>query len=201
MEIRKLNWWSEPYKVRSIADVYRKAYGGIPWNEGYICPLCKKDVPLIFDTKLCPECEKKSRKVLLVDYWPMSKVVSDFYNEMQKPEAICVVVEEGAYVVGFAWGYRVTANPELNEELDAPGLSDLINGDYFYLDECALEPAFQGVRIGRMLIRRIFEEKLQKRVLLRTLNDSSMYSLAKRFGCETVKCISRGRVIMTSITT
>ena len=34
MEIRKLNWWSEPYKVRSIADVYRKAYGGIPWNLG-----------------------------------------------------------------------------------------------------------------------------------------------------------------------
>ena len=201
MQIRRLEPLSEPYKVNSIADVYRKAYGGIPWNEGFVCPLCKKDFPLISDSKLCPECEKKSRKVLLVDYWPISKVVSDFYREMQKPEAICIVVEEGVYVVGFAWGYRVTANPELNEQLDAPGLSDLIKDDFFYLDECALEPAFQGVGIGRMLIRRILEEKLQKRVLLRTLNDSPMYSLAKRFGCETVQRISRGRVIMTSITT
>ena len=66
---------------------------------------------------------------------------------------------------------------------------------FFYLDETAVMPSHQGRGVGRALLQGIFQER--KRVLLRTLNNSSMCSLAKKFGGEIVQYIDRERVIMT----
>ena len=127
----------------------------------------------------------------------MSTVLSDFYREMQKPDAICVIAECEERVIGFAWGYRVTADQDLTNALDAPGLHDAISGDFFYLDECAVAPEFQGSGIGKQLVESIFREQSLARVLLRTMNHSRMCRLMIHMGGAIIQEISRGRVIMT----
>ncbi len=190
----------EPFKqlalVEAITSVYQQSFGGEPWNEGWLCPVCEKVFALSHSDKTCPECSKHSRTVLLVEYWPRNKVVSDFYHEMQKPDPICVVAQSDEKVVGFAWGYRVCVSPDLGQQLDAPDLHLSLKGDFFYLDECAVVPSCQGTGVGKLLVGYILEVQQQSQVLLRTMNDSRMCSLIKNMGGEIVQHISRGRVII-----
>ncbi|MBL7058251.1 GNAT family N-acetyltransferase [Patescibacteria group bacterium] len=119
---------------------------------------------------------------------------------MMKPDPVCVIAQSDEGVVGFAWGYQVSASPELDEHLDAPNLHRSLNGDFFYLDECALVPAYQGKGIGKLLVSHIFCEQQQGQILLRTMSDSRMYNLIKHMKGETVQHISRERVIMKLLT-
>ncbi len=200
MEIIKINPFEQPQMVEAIASVYQQSFGGEPWNEGYLCPVCEKVFARTLSINTCPACAEQSQTVLVVEYWPMSKVISDFYREMRKPDPICVVAQSDEEVIGFAWGYRVSASPDLDEHLDAPNLHQSLHGDFFYLDECALVPTYQGKGIGKLLVNYIFREQQQKQILLRTMNDSRMCSLTKHMGGETIQHISRGRIIMKLLT-
>ncbi len=200
IKIKKIKPFSQPEIVEAIASVYQQSFGGEPWNEGHLCPVCGKVFPSTYDAKTCSACAEQSKLVLLVEYWPTSKVVSDFYCEMKKPEPICVISQIDDQVIGFAWGYRLSVNPEFDSRLDAPDLHKSLEGDFFYLDECALVPSHQGRGIGKMLVNRIFREQRQKRALLRTMNNSRMFNLIKHMGGETIQYISRGRVIMKLLT-
>ena len=42
MEIIKINPFEQPQMVEAIASVYQQSFGGEPWNEGYLCPVCEK---------------------------------------------------------------------------------------------------------------------------------------------------------------
>lgn len=183
--------------VEAIASVYQQSFGGEPWNEGYICPVCKEMFALTADTKVCVNCANKGQSIVLVEYWPINKIISDFYSEMKKSGSVCIVAQsENSAIVGFAWGYRVSANSSLDEYLEAPNVHKSLQGDFFYLDECALLPSFQGKGIGKLLVTHIFREQQQKQILLRTKNDSRMCNLIKHFGGETIQHISLNRVIM-----
>jgi len=186
--------------VEAIASVYQQSFGGEPWNEGYLCPVCEKVFGRTPSVKICSACAEQSQAVLVVEYWPMSKVISDFYREMRKPNPICVVAHSDEEVIGFAWGYRVFANTDLDKHLDAPNLHQSLHGDFFYLDECALVPASQGKGIGKLLVSYIFREQRQRQILLRTMNNSRMCNLIKHMGGEILQHISRGRVIMRLLT-
>ncbi|MFH1145856.1 MAG: GNAT family N-acetyltransferase [bacterium] len=196
MQIIKINPFTQPKVIEVIASVYQQSFGGEPWNEGYLCPVCEKVFARASNIKTCSACAEQSQIVLVVEYWPMSKVISNFYREMGKPDAICVVVQSDERIVGFAWGYRVSVNSDLDIHLDAPNLHRSLHGDLFYLSECALTPFYQGRGIGKLLVSHIFHEQQQKQFLLRTMNDSRMYNLIKHMGGETIQHISHGRVIM-----
>lgn len=197
MRIRVLNSFMQPEMVAAITDAYREAFGGEPWNEGYLCPICGLIVSLGTGFRICPDCAGESQRVLLVEYWAASKVISDFYNEMRKPGAMCLVSEKDGAVIGFAWGYQIVVSPELAEHLEALGLDERVQGSFFYLDECAVVPAYQGRGIGRLIVRRVFAEK--QRILLRTLNGSRMFRIVSHLGGEIIQYISRERVIMKLI--
>lgn len=222
MKIIKINPFKQPQMVEAIASVYQKTFGGDPWNEGYRCPMCEKVFPRVPKLNLCPQCiegsqsiltieywpnlkvcpicvEQRSQTVLMVEYWPMSKIISDFYSEMMKPDSVCVVAQSEGGVIGFTWGYRVSANPDLDEQLEAPNLHQVLQGDFFYGDECALLPDWQGKGIGKLLVSHILSEQHQKQILIRTMNNSRMCNLIKRMGGEIIQEISRGRIIMKLI--
>ena len=186
--------------VKKIASVYQQSFGGEPWNEGYLCPLCESVFARTPVLNTCPKCAEQFMKILVVEYWPMNKVILDFYHEMKKPNPICLVAQSDSKVVGFAWGYQISAHQDLDSHLDAPDLHRLLHGDFFYLDECALTPHYQGRGIGKLLVNQIFHEQREGRVLLRTMNESRMCNLIKNMGGEVVQHISRNRVIMQLLT-
>jgi len=195
MNITTIDPFEDPEVVLAIVEIYQQAFGGKPWDEGYVCPACENTVSLDSGVGLCSECEKNRRSIPMVEYWPTSKVLSDFYREMSKDGADCMVAIEDTDILGFAWGYRVSVTPELASSLEAPGLDEIIEGNYFYLDECAIRPAYQGQGIGRQIMESIFPWR--RLVLLRTMDESRMCRLVKSMGGKIVQHISRGRVIMT----
>ncbi len=196
MLITEIKPFLQPEMVEAIASAYQQSFGNEPWNEGYLCPVCEAVLPLAYSLKTCPICAEQSRIVLLVEYWPISKIITDFYTEIGKPESVCVVAQINGNVVGFAWGYRVSATPDLDSHLEAPNLHKALNGDFFYLDECALIPLHQGKGAGKMIVNHIFGAQQQGKILLRTMHDSRMYRIIKQMRGEIVQHISRNRVIM-----
>jgi ribosomal protein S18 acetylase RimI-like enzyme len=115
---------------------------------------------------------------------------------MQKPEALCIAAEDAGRLLGFAWGYWIAADANIDGYLEAPGLHALVSGDFFYLDEVAVTPERQRAGVGKMVVREIFERQSRKSILLRTLHESQMFRLIEHMGGRTVLHISRGRVIM-----
>jgi len=196
MRIIRIDPFSQPLAVNAIAIAYQQAFGGDPWNEGFSCPICKAIFPRTGNLTMCPECEKRSESILLVDAWPMNQIISDFYAEMKKDDSICIVAKINKHIVGFAWGYQVSANPDLDSYLDAPGVHASLQGTFFYLDECALIPSYQGKGIGKKLVQHIFREQEEGQILLRTLNNSRMQRIIKGAGGAVIQHISRERVIM-----
>lgn len=197
--IERINPFKQADSVSAIVQAYQKTFGQAPWNEGYKCPVCEETVSLIKKTDYCPSCLKQGKSVIMVEYWPKNKVITDFYQEMSKPESLCLIAKFGDDVVGFAWGYEVFINHTIDEYLEAPGLHELVSGDFFYLDEVAVLPEFQGKGIGRNLIKQLFENQPHKKIILRTLEKSQMSNLINSMEGKIILPISRDRVIMSLV--
>jgi len=202
MNIRvcSVDLFSDSETVRSIISCYRQAFGGAPWDEGYLCPHpeCGDAFPLSLQSERCPSCAARGNETLLVEYWPADRVASDFYREMKKADALCFVAKDGEKIIGFIWGYRIIADESIDDYLEAPGLHRLIAGEFFYIDDVAVDPEYQGRGIGRALVSRLLKERPERRMLARTLDQSAMFHILASFRGETVLAITRGRVIVTA---
>lgn len=198
MLVKRIDPFDDASAVAAIVQIYREAFGGEPWNEGYRCPVCETTYPLVGAPKFCPSCAQGAREMLLVEYWPTTTVLADFYREMARDKALCLAACEDDAIIGFAWGYQVTAGQELDQHLDAPSLSVQLEPrqSYFYLDECALRPDCQGRGLGKGIFGAVLLESRENPGILRTLNNSRMCSLAESLGARVVQHISRDRVIM-----
>jgi GNAT superfamily N-acetyltransferase len=183
--------------AKLIASVYQKTFGGDPWNEGWKCTECGTVLPLSYPEGNCPSCAQDGKSLPLAEYWPAEQIISDLCREMAKPNSICLTVQTGGEIVGFAWGYEICIDQSTDAYLDAPGLHMLTNGTYFYLDEVAILPEYQGKGIGKELVQRIFLEQSRNNILLRTINGSRMFSIIQKMEGRTALNISRDRVIMT----
>jgi ribosomal protein S18 acetylase RimI-like enzyme len=138
----------------------------------------------------------------MIEYWPISKVISDFYAEMAKPDSFCLTAGD-KQVIGFVWGYRLESTPEVALYLEAPGVDEIIKREYsgtkidfLYIDEMAVSPEYQGQRIGFDLITNVFYRYPQEILYLRTLENSAMFKLVTKMKGKTILKISKGRVIM-----
>lgn len=127
--------------------------------------------------------------------WDPDQVLADFTTEMSRPGALCLVAQEEV-IVGFCWGYSVTLGANLDEHLQAPGLSTTLHHKtYFYLDECAVLPTLHGRGVGGALLDRLLRE-VQGEIILRTKEGSPMERLIKKKGGMTIMHISESRIIM-----
>jgi len=196
ISIHRIEPSSDPETVRGVVAAYQRTFGGEPWNEGYVCPVCGDAFPLSRTDRSCPSCARNGRSVLLNEYWPASKVASDFDREMGKPEALCLVAKDGDVVVGFIWGYQIVIDEHIDDYLESPGLSRLINGPFFYLDDAAVIPEYQCQGIGKKLVAQMLRVQPEKNILARTLDGCRMFRILTDFRGETVLHITRNRVIM-----
>jgi len=197
--IERIDAFRQTELVNAVALAYQQTFGQAPWNEGYKCPICNSIIALGGEKIYCPICLSKGDKVFLAEYWPIDKVLNDFYREMSKPNSLCLVAQLGGEVVGFTWGYQISIEPTIDDYLEAPGLYKLVSGNFFYLDEVAVLPQYQGRGIGRNLVNQIFEKQPFKKIILRTLKESQMSNLVNSMGGETILPISRDRVIMSLV--
>jgi GNAT superfamily N-acetyltransferase len=199
MEVRKVKVLSEPFTVWEIAGVYQTAFAHEPWLEGYRCPLCNSVFGFTAHLSLCPNCRKEDMLINLIEYWPISRVITDFYTENTKENAICLVAEEDGSAVGFAWRYRFDISPSTEVKISATGLSKIYMRSVFYLDECAVLPKLQGQGIGKTLIQEILKKQPYDIMILRTLEGSLMQKLIEGLGGEYILPVSEGRIIMKII--
>lgn len=202
MEICKVCIHNEPHTIWEIADVYWRTFGHSPWFEGYICPVCKSTFELneVDPMVICPKCAESEKLVLLVEYWPKSKIITDFYNENTKDDAVCLIAKDRGSVVGFAWGYPLKITKETSQKLEAPGLEKRITiSDVFYLDECAVLPEYQKHGIGKLLVETILNSQPLDKMFLRTLVHSPMHKLIIKLSGRDIMYIPIGRVIMEVI--
>lgn len=205
MKIREVIPFKDVETVAQIAIVYQQAFGNAPWNEGYKCPICETVVPLSCIDPVCPECLKKANFIKMIEYWPISKVISDFYTEMTKPNSFCLAIQE-EQVIGFVWGYRLEAIPAVALYLEAPGVDEIIKKDclggkknFLYIDEMAISPKYQGQGLGYRLMEDVLFRYPSEMLYLRTLENSAMFKLVTKMGGRTILKISKGRVIMRII--
>ena len=197
INICRIEPFSDMETVHGIVEAYQRTFGGEPWNEGYVCPICGDIFPLTKAGGDCPSCAARGKSVPLDEYWPTDKVASDFHCEMEKPEATCLVAKDNGMVVGFIWGYRIVVGEQLDDHLESPGLSRLITGPFFYLDDAAVIPEYQFRGIGKKLVAQMLGIQPEKNVLGRTLDGSRMFRILTDFNGKTVLHITRNRVIMT----
>lgn len=202
MEVKVIKPFKDAKTVAQIAMVYQQAFGNAPWNEGYKCPICETVVPLNSFDLVCPVCLKKANSINLIEYWPISKVISDFYAEMAKPESFCLTIKD-KQVIGFTWGYKLENTPATSLYLEAPGLDEIIKKEYLcgkmdflYIDEMAVSPEYQGQGIGFELMTNVFYRYPRETIYLRTLEDSAMFKLVIKMEGKTILKISKGRIIM-----
>ena len=139
--------------------------------------------------------------VWLVEYWPVNKVIADFYAENIKKDSVCFVVEENKKTIGFVWGYGMSISPKTAEEIEAPELANTYRREVFYLDECGVLPEFQGRGYGKAMVQRILAEQPYDILILRTLENSVMRRLIENLGGEKILSIFEGRIIMKLIKT
>ena len=197
MKIFKFNPFTQPELVQKIALVYKETFGGAPWNEGYKCPVCAVNLPLQVEEKICPFCLQEGKSIHLVNYWPVDQILSDFYQEMSRPESICLAVEVGSAIVGFAWGYQIVLNQETEEYLGSSGLCEKFKDQvFFYLDDVGIKPDTQCKGFGRKIIEQIFAQQKEKNILLRTMEVSQMFHLIKKMGGEKIYSISGSNKII-----
>jgi len=195
-----LSPFSQPDDVIGVALVYQKAFGSSPWNEGYICPVCGTtfaDESGLWD--YCTYCrDSAGYLVKILRCWPIHKILTDFYQEMLRPEAVCLIMKDRYGVIAFAWGYEVEVNKSLDKYLEAPKLHKLVKGNFLYLDECAVIPKQQNKGCGKKLMSSFIQkaQEINRNILLRTLKGEVMYRLVKNFGGKTIQNISKERVIM-----
>lgn len=187
----------EAATVSAIVSVYRKVFGDDPWYEAHVCPVCSTTYGRKHVSKLCEACEPE-HSILLIDHWPTSVVLQDFYREMLKSKARCVIAKSEEGLVGFAWGYEVEMSPETSSHLKAPGLHQRLHGTYFYIDEVAVLLEYRGKGIGKSLVAKLTEGYGQNGIVLRTLANCPMQKLIESSGGMAIQNISEGRIIMVA---
>lgn len=186
----------DPATVSAIVSVYRQVFADAPWHEAHMCPVCKSSYGKDYRDKTCEGCLQDGNHVLIVDHWPTYKVIQDFYKEMVKPDAVCILAKSDEGIVGFAWGYKMELDAQASSHLDAPGIHERMHGPHFYIDEVALLLPYRGKGIGKNLITAITQDQQRGKILLRTLRESPMEKLIASIGGTVVQHISEGRVIM-----
>lgn len=139
-----------------MAEAYRAAFAGDPWEEKYICPSCGRYLKNSF----CPKCQVSSSQ----EAYPINELLNDYFPEMLSafvPGMLGIAIES-SQVAGFTTGgftvlenliYNkyVSENPKriLNSISSSANISP--NELVFYDNETCILPSLQGQGLGKVL--------------------------------------------------
>ncbi|MCX6790444.1 MAG: hypothetical protein NTV60_02860 [Candidatus Kaiserbacteria bacterium] len=113
-------------------------------------------------------------------------------------EAICIVQLKKEKLIGFAWGYKIPAD----QELESFGIKTrrILEGDYFFIERIFIEPHSDWPDTGRKLIEQILSIQTCREVLLRVKRPCPAFELVSEMGGMVVWPILRGTWAFMQIT-
>lgn len=105
-------------------------------------------------------------------------------------EAICIVQLKEKKLIGFAWGYKIPAD----QELESFGIKTrrILEGDYFFIERIFIEPHADWQDTGRKLIEQILRTQTCEKVLLHIKKESLAFELIPQMGGWVVWPIQQG---------
>ncbi len=140
-------------RLDQLVECYRAVFAGHPWNEWRVCPVCRKKWGISERQLLGDSFEHCG--VLVNDYWPASKVLSDIRHEITE-KASCWVTILNNNVIGFCWGYP-TPLAGFDEKLGLPGAAHAIRSAFgdaelvAYQDELGVLEAYRGRGLAKAM--------------------------------------------------
>lgn len=174
-------------QIRQLAGLYADVFAGPPWNEVTKCATSSKFYGK--DTQAgtpCPDCQNP-----LLEAYPKDETVGYILGELGKSNPIGLLAYVNSELAGFSWGYETNLEnvaqskwktPQMQQSvqklLESYGVKDKL----FYGSETGLSPAFQGLGIGKKLIRNRLDKIVrtgENYVLIRTNVNSNMYGICK----------------------
>jgi len=116
------------------------------------------------------------------------RIATNFIEKMGLPGANCFIAIVRKKVVGFTWGYKIIDNDILEKYLKAPGLSELLGKEtYFLFDKLVVLPEYRNQGIGRRLVTSLCYCGNTNPVVLRTRKHSPT---------STIIAIRRGKAVL-----
>lgn len=189
---------AEELRERSgeIADLYIRVFGGAPWYERVLVLLNDKW------TRMGRDDEMERLGEMLRNGTVKQEDIKPFYTRESVRDAIyessalpgfaasIAIDRSSGRVVGASWGVTCGEMPsgEKRNALDQiMGREGLPPDKTFYFDECFVDIAYRGIRVGSALVRvrgTIAIEQGSGYFLFRTINPVQLKNLASTFGRE-----------------
>ena len=145
-----------------LVECYRDVFADGPWHEWLKCPQCQKywgtkDRQLLASTKF-RHCDTP-----LVDFWPREQVVCDLHHEIT-PESSCWLAVSNDTVVGFCWGYPITAaDLEVKLGVSFSAKLECENTELVaYQDEVGVLSAHRGHKVAKAMVARRLDDFLEQ---------------------------------------
>ena len=144
-----------------IVECYRDVFADAPWHEWKKCPVCKKYWGKK-DRDLLIHWEFRHCDTALVDFWPREQLRIDLNHEIT-PQASCWLAMDEDRVVGFCWGYPLTAG-ELEKKLELPFAACLEVGEQqviAYQDEVGVISSHRGRKLAKAMVAERLDDFLE----------------------------------------
>lgn len=105
-------------------------------------------------------------------------------------EAVCIVQLKKEKLIGFAWGYKIPAD----QELEGFGIKTrrILDDDYFFIERIFIEPHADWQDTGRKLIEQILNIQTCKEILLCVEKENHAFEAIVKMGGEIAWSIRRG---------
>ncbi len=137
---------------------YQRVFADSPWDEWLQCS--NKDCAKVYGTKDIQTLRVREFVCCdghpLVERWTAPLVAHDLRKELVKDSSCWLALHEG-HVVGFCWGYPITAE-KLELKLGIKGLATALHthfpeGRFAYQDEIGVLPGYRDKKIAKELFR------------------------------------------------
>lgn len=183
---------------------FKEVFADEPWNEWKICSECHKKWG-INDCKELGSLAFRHCDKPVDDFWSTDQVLSDLTHELS-PSSSCWLATDQGKVVGFCFGYPITAG-ELEKKLGVTILDPLAMlgvsqvGLVAYQDDLGVLKSYRQQGIARTLANKRLEDfRIQGLELgiVRTLESppSVTYAWYQRLGYEPIQRYQDGRIVM-----
>lgn len=153
---------ADVYITAQLIECYRDVFAEDPWNEWLQCPKCKtywgkKDEGTLVTVGF-KHCDTG-----LVDFWSRDQVAHDLNHEINH-ESSCWLALHGEKVIGFCWGYPITAEKLQKKLQDRRDLEKKLTDTYdpvelmAHQDEVGVLSEFRKRGIAKELVLRRLDD-------------------------------------------
>lgn len=181
-------------QIDRVAKLYADVFAGPPWNEATKC--ASTDSYYGLDQPVgspCPDCQTP-----LLEAYPRQDTISYILKELGQINPVGLLAFVKEELAGFSWGYETTVEALVTSKWKTSEMQQAVKnilGQYgvkdpvFYGSETGVDPKYQGLGIGKTLVRRRLHQVAKTKVdsmVVRTNLNSPMYGICQSIGFQQI---------------